>query len=101
MGGSIVASYLRHRDSGPTPMPVTAVNHYLISKSDVNMACSLDVFLGEKSFFSTLLQTIPSFDAEMRWARVEKAKAFGKSFVGVRVDGYDESLAVARRADAK
>jgi pimeloyl-ACP methyl ester carboxylesterase len=25
MGGSIVASYLRHRDSGPTPMPVTAV----------------------------------------------------------------------------
>ncbi len=59
------------------------------------------MFLGEKSFFSTLLQTIPSFDAEMRWARVEKAKAFGKSFVGVRVDGYDESLAVARKADAK
>jgi hypothetical protein len=77
------------------------VKHYLISKSDVNMACSLDVFLGEKAFFSTLLQTIPSFDAEMRWARVEKTKAFGKSFPGVRVDGYDEALSVSRKKNSK
>ncbi len=64
-------------------------------KSDVNMACSLDVFLGEKSFFSCLLQTIPSFDAELRWARVDKDKAFGKRFVPSRVEGYDETLSVA------
>jgi hypothetical protein len=74
-----------------------AVNHYLISKNDVNMACSLDVFLGEKPFFKFLLQTIPSFEVEMRWARVDKTKAFGKAFKSIeRVKGYDKVLNVGK-----
>jgi hypothetical protein len=74
-----------------------AVNHYLISKNDVHIACSLDVFLGEKPFFKYLLQTIPSFEAEMRWARVDKIKAFGRAFEPIeKLEGYDEALNVGQ-----
>lgn len=37
------------------------VLHYLIRKNDVNVAQSLAKFLLDKPFFSTLLQTIPSW----------------------------------------
>jgi hypothetical protein len=91
-----------YQDPGSFAIAYTApegnsVNHYLISKNDVHMACSLDVFLGEKPFFKFLLQTIPSFDVEMRWARVDKTKAFGRAFEPIeRVEGYDEALNVGQ-----
>ncbi len=49
--------------------PGGGVCHYLIRKPDVNQARSLALFLTEKDFFQTLLQTIPSFDTEPQWAR--------------------------------
>lgn len=49
--------------------PGGGVSHYLIKKTDVNQARSLALFLSEKEFFQTLLQTIPSFDAAPKWAR--------------------------------
>jgi hypothetical protein len=70
-----------------------AVSHYLISKNDVNMACPLDAFLGQKPIFRYLLRAVGSFRTEVSWTRVGKSEALGKSFDSdAQVDGYDEDL---------
>ena len=73
------------------------VKHYLIKKSDVNVAMSLAVFLQEKPFFATLMQTIPQFTEEWRFQRADKLKVlekFGLENQNAKksVKGYEDQL---------
>jgi hypothetical protein len=77
------------------------VAHYLIKKSDVNVARSLAVFLAEKDYFKILLQTIPSFGSDLKWARFNKMLALqkyvGNIVIDKSVDGYDSNLKIRKK----
>lgn len=87
MAGSFAIAY--------TSASGDSVQHYLLKKSDMNVSRTLASFLMDKDFFQIVLQTVPTFDSEMKWARFDKSKALEK-YVGEpeknSVEGYDEKL---------
>lgn len=73
------------------------VKHYLVRASDVAPPQrTLADFLRSQSYFTLLLQTVPSAGpaAAMRWRIVEKDVALGEYYgaQGATLDGYDETL---------